>query len=265
MENGDTKLEITVEAEIKRKTGKKIVSAGSKEIASNRPTDVKLNMINGQAKYVVNQNIKEGTRNNSKSNPTKMAASLQLLKKINMKERNCILSEHIYEKISKTEDSFHTSNKETQNQSINPNNVDNSHTPEQGHSCIICGESCTCSTFLERHNNTDKKPYSCNICSKSFTNPVSLKRHTRSHSHEKPYSCNVCGKGFTVSCNLKNHKNAHSEEIPYSCNICGKTFLYPNGLKEHKTIHNIICKDIIEHIQMRSRIDVMVALNLKQK
>ncbi|MEQ2170933.1 hypothetical protein GOODEAATRI_005435, partial [Goodea atripinnis] len=96
-----------------------------------------------------------------------------------------------------------------------------------------------------RHENTEET-FTCLLCAETFTQRSQLERHMTTHKSpmdqppllsegaaNRKFKCSECGKAFKYKHHLKEHLRIHSGEKPYECSNCKKRFSHSGSYSSH--------------------------------
>ncbi|XP_047227396.1 zinc finger E-box-binding homeobox 2-like isoform X1 [Girardinichthys multiradiatus] len=96
-----------------------------------------------------------------------------------------------------------------------------------------------------RHENTEET-FTCLLCAETFTQRSQLERHMTTHkppmdqppllsegAANRKFKCSECGKAFKYKHHLKEHLRIHSGEKPYECSNCKKRFSHSGSYSSH--------------------------------
>ncbi|XP_015240219.1 PREDICTED: zinc finger E-box-binding homeobox 2-like isoform X1 [Cyprinodon variegatus] len=96
-----------------------------------------------------------------------------------------------------------------------------------------------------RHENTEET-FTCLLCAETFTQRSQLERHMTTHKPamdqpsllsegavNRKFKCSECGKAFKYKHHLKEHLRIHSGEKPYECSNCKKRFSHSGSYSSH--------------------------------
>ncbi|CAO1382526.1 unnamed protein product [Diamesa tonsa] len=113
------------------------------------------------------------------------------------------------------------------------------HSGDKSFVCTFCNKGFPLKQQLHSHNriHTGEKPHECHLCEKKYSHKIDLKRHIMLHTGVKPYKCPYCERTFTKKSNMDCHIPVHTGVKPYKCNICFKEFRQPCPYKKHMKQH----------------------------
>uniref|UniRef100_A0A3Q1I7C7 C2H2-type domain-containing protein n=1 Tax=Anabas testudineus TaxID=64144 RepID=A0A3Q1I7C7_ANATE len=116
--------------------------------------------------------------------------------------------------------------------------------------CPYCDRGYKRLTSLKEHikyrHEKNEESFSCLLCADTFSHRTQLERHMTTHkpaSDQSPllnegagnrkFKCSECGKAFKYKHHLKEHLRIHSGEKPYECSNCKKRFSHSGSYSSH--------------------------------
>lgn len=106
--------------------------------------------------------------------------------------------------------------------------VQNTHSPDEQHTCEICGENFTTDGDLSMHQTQHAgiKPFGCMLCNAAaFSTTDSLAQHVHLCGTTSLVTCPCCKKTFRSQPYYQEHiVQAHTINQTYDCDQCTKTY-----------------------------------------